>query len=66
MAIIAQEAVHCQKPKCLTQDHTEIYVLVQSRALETCDTTNPCQASLFSKSDNIGGVKILMLTDNSK
>lgn len=41
MAIIAQELVHCQNFKCLTQDHTEIYVLVQPRTLETCASTLP-------------------------
>lgn len=40
-AFTAQELAHCQRFKCFTQDHTEIYVLVKPRILETCASTLP-------------------------
>lgn len=40
-AITAQEHINCQRSKYLTQDPTEIYILVQPRTLETCTSTLP-------------------------
>lgn len=39
MTTAAQRLVHCQRFKCLTQDHTGIYVLVQLSTPETCAST---------------------------